>query len=55
MPSRANCSFRLGDFKRTSTKNWMTLKFGGLLELAEKATIVAEMGKLVIEVLPLVL
>ncbi|KAL5505094.1 hypothetical protein ACEPAH_7757 [Sanghuangporus vaninii] len=44
---------RLGDFKRTATKNWMTLKFGGLLEFAEKATIVAEMGKLVIEEIPL--
>lgn len=28
----------------------MALKFGGLLECAEKATIVGEMGKLVIEV-----
>ena len=41
---------RLGDFKRESTKNWMILKFGGILELAEKATIVGEMGKLLIEV-----
>ena len=41
---------RLGDFKRTQTKNWMALKFGGILECAEKATIVGEMGKLVIEV-----
>lgn len=29
----------LSDFKRTSSKNWMVLKFGGLLELAEKATV----------------
>ncbi|KAI5122848.1 hypothetical protein M0805_003142 [Coniferiporia weirii] len=44
---------KLGDFKRTSAKNWMILKFGGLLECAEKATIVSEMGKLVIEEIPL--
>ncbi|EJD07821.1 uncharacterized protein FOMMEDRAFT_40425, partial [Fomitiporia mediterranea MF3/22] len=44
---------KLGDFKRSSTKNWMMLKFGGLLECAEKATIVAEMGKLAIEEIPL--
>ena len=30
---------RLADFKRSSTKNWMMLKFGGLLECAEKATV----------------
>lgn len=31
--------YRLSDFKRTTTKNWMILKFGGLLECAEKATV----------------
>lgn len=30
---------RLGDFKRTETKNWMALKFGGLLELSEKGAV----------------
>ena len=43
-------NLRLGDFKRAQTKNWMALKFGGLLECAEKASIVGEMGKLIIEV-----
>ncbi len=27
---------RIGDFKRQTTKDWMALKFGGLVELAEK-------------------
>ena len=30
---------RLGDFKRLTAKNFMTLKLGGLLEFAEKATV----------------
>ena len=30
---------RLGDFKRTSTRNWMGLKFGGLLECCEKGAV----------------
>ena len=30
---------RIGDFKRRTTKNFMTLKLGGLLEFAEKATV----------------
>lgn len=30
---------RLGDYKRTSTKDLLALKFGGLLECAEKATV----------------
>ncbi|EIN13334.1 hypothetical protein PUNSTDRAFT_123417 [Punctularia strigosozonata HHB-11173 SS5] len=42
----------LGDFKRQSAKEWMTLKFGGLLECAQKGTIVGEMGKLVIAEIP---
>jgi prefoldin subunit 5 len=29
----------LGDFKRTSTRMWMGLKFGGLLEMCEKGTV----------------
>jgi predicted RNase H-like nuclease (RuvC/YqgF family) len=29
----------LGDFKRSTTKTWMTLKFGGMLECSEKGTV----------------
>lgn len=29
----------LGDFKRTSTRMWMGLKLGGLLEMCEKGTV----------------
>jgi hypothetical protein len=29
----------IGDFKRNITREWMTLKFGGLLELSEKGTV----------------
>ena len=29
----------LGDFKRLSTRNFMALKLGGLLEFGEKATV----------------
>ena len=29
----------LGDFKRTSTKIWMGLKFGGLVECCEKGAV----------------
>ena len=42
--------YRLGDFKRSSAKNWQAAKFGGILECAEKTTIIGELGKLVIEV-----
>ncbi|KAI0330280.1 hypothetical protein GY45DRAFT_1251108 [Cubamyces sp. BRFM 1775] len=44
---------RLGDFKRTSARNWMGLKFGGLLECCEKGAILGELGKLVISEIPL--
>ena len=30
---------RIGDFKRLSSKELLALKFGGLLEFAEKATV----------------
>jgi hypothetical protein len=30
---------RVGDFKRRVTKQFMLLKFGGLLEFAEKVTV----------------
>jgi len=45
---------RIGDFKRHTTKNFMTLKLGGLLEFAEKATIVGELGKLLLEEIPMI-
>lgn len=32
-------------FKRKCTKNWLTLKFGGLAECCEKGMIVGEIGK----------
>ncbi|PPQ78454.1 hypothetical protein CVT25_011849 [Psilocybe cyanescens] len=38
----------LGDFKRSATRAWMGLKFGGLLECCEKGTIAAEFGKMII-------
>lgn len=44
---------KLGDYKRRSMKAALGLKFGGCLELAEKATIVGELGKLLIEEIPL--
>lgn len=40
----------LGDYKRSRTKAWMGLKFGGLLECCEKGTIIGEFGRLVINV-----
>lgn len=43
----------IGDFKRRTTKEAMGLKCGGLLELAEKLTIVAEVGKMIIDEVPL--
>ncbi|KAI0687095.1 Eisosome component PIL1-domain-containing protein [Cytidiella melzeri] len=43
----------LGDFKRSTTKHWMGTKFGALMECSGKGVIVAEMGKLVIEEIPL--
>ncbi|KAI0254499.1 hypothetical protein BJV78DRAFT_1184713 [Lactifluus subvellereus] len=38
---------KLGDLKRTATKSWMTLKFGGLQEFSRKGLIIAEAGKLI--------
>ncbi|KAI0646361.1 hypothetical protein C8Q79DRAFT_909544 [Trametes meyenii] len=43
----------LGDFKRVSARNWMGLKFGGLLECCEKGVVAGELGKLVITEIPL--
>ncbi|KAF9457410.1 hypothetical protein BDZ94DRAFT_1202761 [Collybia nuda] len=42
----------LGDFKRSTTRAWMGLKFGGLVECAEKGTIAGEYGRLVIAEIP---
>ncbi|TFY82380.1 hypothetical protein EWM64_g1634 [Hericium alpestre] len=42
----------LGDFKRSSTKTWMTLKFGGLQECCEKGVIVGDAGKVIIAEIP---
>ncbi|KAG5641090.1 hypothetical protein DXG03_006047 [Asterophora parasitica] len=42
----------LGDFKRSTSKAWMGLKFGGLLECAEKGTIIGEYGKLIVTEIP---
>ncbi|KAJ3507334.1 hypothetical protein NLJ89_g6364 [Agrocybe chaxingu] len=38
----------LEDFKRTATRMWMGLKFGGLLECCEKGMIAGEFGKMII-------
>ncbi|CEH15089.1 SPHINGOLIPID LONG CHAIN BASE-RESPONSIVE PROTEIN PIL1 [Ceraceosorus bombacis] len=43
----------IGDFKRKTVKEASGLKLGGLLEFAEKITIIAEVGKLMIEQIPL--
>lgn len=43
----------IGDFKRRTAKEAMGIKCGGLLEFAEKITVVAEIGKLLIEEIPL--
>lgn len=43
----------IGDFKRRTTKEAMGLKCGGLIELAEKMTIVGEVGKMIIDQIPL--
>ncbi|GAA5884769.1 hypothetical protein JCM6882_005385 [Rhodosporidiobolus microsporus] len=43
---------RLGDFKRSATREALSLKLGAMLELAEKTVIVAELGKLIVDMLP---
>ncbi|KAF9531466.1 hypothetical protein CPB83DRAFT_786831 [Crepidotus variabilis] len=42
----------LWDFKRTSTKMLLGLKFGGLVECCEKGTIVGEFGRMIISEIP---
>lgn len=44
---------KLGDYKRRATKEALGIKFNGLLELAEHLTVVGELGKLLIEEIPL--
>lgn len=43
----------IGDYKRRTTKEAMSIKCAGLLEFAEKMSVVAEVGKLIIEEIPL--
>ncbi|KAB5590816.1 Eisosome component PIL1 [Ceratobasidium theobromae] len=43
----------IGDYKRRATKEFMGLKFDGISELAEKLTVIGEMGKLIIDETPL--
>lgn len=43
----------IGDFKRRTTKEAMGLKCGGMMELAEKMTIIAEVGRMIIDQIPL--
>ncbi|GAA6060707.1 hypothetical protein JCM10212_003328 [Sporobolomyces blumeae] len=43
---------RLGDFKRSAIREGLSLKLGALLELSEKTTIIAELGKLMVDELP---
>ncbi|KAJ7916801.1 hypothetical protein B0H13DRAFT_1608951, partial [Mycena leptocephala] len=38
----------LGDFKRTSAREFMSLKFGGLMECCEKGCVVAEIGRSIV-------
>ncbi|RSH85634.1 hypothetical protein EHS25_003774 [Saitozyma podzolica] len=44
---------KLGDFKRQIVKEALSLKFGGLEELGEKMCIIGELGKLLLEEIPL--
>ncbi|GAA6019298.1 hypothetical protein JCM11491_001308 [Sporobolomyces phaffii] len=43
---------RLGDFKRSAIREGLSLKLGALLELSEKTTVIAELGKLMVDELP---
>ncbi|KAJ3549781.1 hypothetical protein NMY22_g748 [Coprinellus aureogranulatus] len=42
----------LGDFKRSSTRSWLGLKFGGLLECCEKGAIIGQYGKMLVSEIP---
>ncbi|GAB1528476.1 hypothetical protein RhiTH_011670 [Rhizoctonia solani] len=48
-PTRA----AIGDYKRRATREFLGLKFAGMVELAEKTTIIGDLGKLMIEQIPL--
>ncbi|KAF8729270.1 Eisosome component PIL1, partial [Rhizoctonia solani] len=43
----------IGDYKRRATREFLGLKFAGMVELAEKTTIIGDLGKLMIEQIPL--
>ncbi|CAE6500634.1 unnamed protein product [Rhizoctonia solani] len=43
----------IGDYKRRATREFLGLKFAGMAELAEKTTIIGDLGKLMIEEIPL--
>ncbi|KZT02798.1 uncharacterized protein LAESUDRAFT_705438 [Laetiporus sulphureus 93-53] len=43
----------LSDFKRSTAKIWMGLKFGGLVECSQKGVIIGETGKMIIAEIPL--
>ncbi|KAI5481694.1 hypothetical protein MNV49_002920 [Pseudohyphozyma bogoriensis] len=43
---------KLSDFKRSTTREAMSLKLGAILELAEKTVIIGEIGKLIIDEIP---
>ncbi|KAL5640537.1 hypothetical protein ACGC1H_007698 [Rhizoctonia solani] len=43
----------IGDYKRRVTREFLGLKFAGMVELAEKTTIIGDLGKLMIEEIPL--
>ncbi|KAH7929162.1 hypothetical protein BV22DRAFT_1029783 [Leucogyrophana mollusca] len=42
----------LGDFKRKCARNWMTLKFGGLVECCEKGVIAGDIGRSILLEIP---
>ncbi|ODN73025.1 hypothetical protein L202_08420 [Cryptococcus amylolentus CBS 6039] len=44
---------KMGDFKRQAIKEALSYKFGGLEELGEKMCIIGELGKLLLEEVPL--
>lgn len=44
---------KLGDYKRQAIKEALSFKFGGLEELGEKMCIIGELGKLLLEEIPL--
>ncbi|CAE7053220.1 unnamed protein product [Rhizoctonia solani] len=43
----------IGDYKRRATREFLGLKFAGMVEFAEKTTIIGDLGKLMIEEIPL--